>query len=884
MTAPYPVALAIAIDPGDPIATSRPVAWAIDRMRDAFARHHVETRIVEAPDAGSVSPTIRVSGVAIRTAEPIDPMPRGDEAFVIARGPAPDGPTFVLGADVRGLVYGVLELADRVALGEPLAPREPVVGRPTNEVRSVTRLFCSEDEDLGWFRDEAFWDRYLTMLATHRFNRFSLTFGLGYNYHRGVTDAYLYFAYPFLLAVPGYDVRVPQLPDDERARNLEMLRYASEACAARGLDFQLGLWTHAYDWIDSPHAWHTIEGLTPDRHAAYCRDAVAALLAECPSIGGVTFRIHGESGVPERSWEFWRTVFSGVAACGRPVGLDLHAKGLDDRTLGDALDTGLPVTVSPKFWAEHMGPPYHQAAIREHERPVRDDPSERSEWHRYMAVSEGSRPFTRYGYADFLREDRPYSLVYRLWAGTQRMLVWGDPASAAGYARAAAIAGSQGLEWCEPLTFKGREGTGTPGGRTGYADASLEPADDWEKYRYAYRLFGRLLYDPETPSDGWSRSLVPSFGATAPAAEAALASASRILPLVTAAHHPSASNNYYWPELYTDMPIVWSEDGTRPHPYLDTPTPRRFGTVSPLDPEVFSPVDAFVRHLLDRRADARLSPLEVADRLESLAEGASRRIDWIGVNVPRPDAEVRRWIVDVRILAALGRFYAGKLRAAVWYELYVETGDRASLKRAIAHLSSARDAWADASQRGGAYVGDLTYGPEPRLRGHWRDRLPAIESDLQDMQDRLRVTSPTPAYAPDVAALVAAALDVPAVDVVHDPPRGFGPGRPLALRIAVCGEQAARVAAAQVRYRPMNHALPFAVLDMRRTDEGFAAELPARDLTGEYPLAYAFELRDEAGAAWRHPGLGATLTDQPYVVVRSERPAPERDERSDDGT
>ena len=305
--------------------------------------------------------------------------------------------------------------------------------------------------------------------------------------------------------------------------------------------------------------------------------------------------------------------------------------------------------------------------------------------------------------------------------------------------------------------------------------------------------------------------------------------------------------------------------------------------MSPLDPEVFSPVDAFVRHLLDRRADARLSPLEVADKLEGLAEGASRRIDWIGVNVPRPDAEVRRWLVDVRILAALGRFYAGKLRAAVWYELHVETGDLASLRRAIEHLSSARDAWADAAERGGAYVGDLTYGPEPRLRGHWRDRLPAIESDLQDMQDRLRVASPTPADGPDVAALVAAALDVPAVDVVHEPPYGFRPGRPLALRIGDCGE-AARVVAAKVRYRPMNQALSFSVLDMRRTDEGFVAELPPRDLTGEYQLAYAFELRDEGGAAWRHPGLGATLTDQPYVVVRPQRHAPARDERSDDGT
>ena len=34
-----------------------------------------------------------------------------------------------------------------------------------------------------------------------------------------------------------------------------------------------------------------------------------------------------------------------------------------------ALATGLPVKMSPKYWAEHMGLPYHQAGIRELEMP-----------------------------------------------------------------------------------------------------------------------------------------------------------------------------------------------------------------------------------------------------------------------------------------------------------------------------------------------------------------------------------------------------------------------------------------------------------------------------------------------------------------------------------
>src|SRR5213075_2127016 len=100
----------------------------------------------------------------------------------------------------------------------------------------------------------------------------------------------------------------------------------------------------------------------------------------------------------------------------------------------------------------------------------------------------------------------------------------------------------------------------------------------WEKHLYTYRLWGRLTYNPAAEPETWRRLLRKQFGDGAESAEAALAGASRILPLVTTAHCPSAANNNYWPEVYTNMPIV---DANRPHPYGDSPTPRRFGTVSP---------------------------------------------------------------------------------------------------------------------------------------------------------------------------------------------------------------------------------------------------------------------------------------------------------------
>jgi hypothetical protein len=92
------------------------------------------------------------------------------------------------------------------------------------------------------------------------------------------------------------------------------------------------------------------EGLNSANHAPYCRDALAAVLKACPAIGGLTFRTHGESGVAEGSYDFWKTVFDGVVRAGRPIELDLHPKGIDQTTIDLALATGMPVKLSPKYW------------------------------------------------------------------------------------------------------------------------------------------------------------------------------------------------------------------------------------------------------------------------------------------------------------------------------------------------------------------------------------------------------------------------------------------------------------------------------------------------------------------------------------------------------
>ncbi|MDA2927468.1 hypothetical protein MYX78_09605, partial [Acidobacteria bacterium AH-259-G07] len=490
--------VSIVTDASDPTLSQPPVKWALQELQGALKAKGVFTQVQKGLEQATSDEVILVARPGSALARPLldsagMSVSDAPESLGLVRGKAGNrNALLVLGSDVRGLVYGLLEVEDHVThSGAALAALRGMdnsAESPANPIRSVTRYFVSEVEDKSWYYDKSFWGPYLSMLVAHRFNRFSLAFGLGYNSPRDVHDAYLYFAYPFLFSVSGYNVRVRELPDEERDRNLAMLRWISEEVTARGLHFQLALWTHAYQWIDSPKANYTIAGLTPEKHSVYCRDALHKLLEECPAIKGITLRAHSESGIPEGSYDFWQAVFEGVRRAGRQVEIDIHSKAIEHKLLRMALDTGSPVNVSPKYWAEHMGLPYHQASIREMERKPRGGSRGRV---------ETERRFTRYGYGDYLREDREYGVLYRIWPGTQRTLLWGDPAMAAGYGRYAHFCGSVGLELSEPLSFKGRMGSGVFGGRNAYADAALRPSRDWEKHAYTYRLWGRLLYNPE---------------------------------------------------------------------------------------------------------------------------------------------------------------------------------------------------------------------------------------------------------------------------------------------------------------------------------------------------------------------------------------------------
>ena len=156
--------VSIVVDPEDPIAGAGPAKWAAGELQQALAEKKIDVRLhQELGQAAAGDLCIVAAGGAAPVAREIlkaanAALPAASEALALVPGKLA-GKTVLLawGNDALGLVYALLELADRVAHNvEPLAAlevRSPIIERPANVIRSVTRCFVSDVEDKPWYND-----------------------------------------------------------------------------------------------------------------------------------------------------------------------------------------------------------------------------------------------------------------------------------------------------------------------------------------------------------------------------------------------------------------------------------------------------------------------------------------------------------------------------------------------------------------------------------------------------------------------------------------------------------------------------------------------------------------------------------------------------------
>ncbi|MCU4974069.1 hypothetical protein OB955_15170 [Halobacteria archaeon AArc-m2/3/4] len=759
----------------------------------------------------------------------------------------------VAGSDTRGLVYALLELAERVDDGglEALDAVENVVETPDNEVRGVDRFVAGPQED-EWFFDDEFWHTFFDRLVRARFNRFVLIVGFD--------TAYFSPPYPFLVDVPGYpDVRVDETLDVDRDTHRERLRRIGDLCHRYGLEFVFATWQQR-PWRDDDES--LVHGLPADEaaYAEYCATGIRTIVEEFPVLDGVQLRVNFESGVGDRSTAqtFWRELVEGIAAAadGRtePLELDLRAKGLTDEMIRHAQETGIELTVSTKYWCESTGLPYHLTQMRRGELENLDDMNR----HR------------RYSYSNLLEKPRTYDVLYRLWAaGTNRLFLWGDPDYARRFSHSTDLGDSRGFEVVTPLCLKGGRffvQRDRGGGWPLFDDSDLRHYE-WEDDRYWawYLLFGRLGYSRDTDPDVWERAFRARFDDAATDVLAAYRAASKVLPLLTAAHltrHPMLIN---WAELDTGGALFGE------HNHNSALGDVTYASAEPSDPGLFYAIDEYVTDVIAEELSHKYTPLQIARWLERFAQRATEAIDRAAETLEAPSAEFTATALDVRMIADLATYHASKTRAATALCHYEATDRTQSVQDAEVYMRRAVDAWESLAERGdGTYHDDLVFalGEDSADCGTWADRVEELNADLDELE-----TMRTEANA--------SRIDRPAGVVPElDSDSSVSPARPrieldvpttcragTELPVDVRTDEFDEFDGMTLYYRRTNQAVgAFQSVEMNRTAWGYHATIPAEEVTSEWDMLVYVATVDD-GNTVLVPGLYHPDRPAPYRIV-----------------
>jgi hypothetical protein len=725
MADPNSIRISLIQDP----AASAPARHGFDKLKAALTARSIPYEEVSSL-AAAKGQTLIVAGLpsnggpaANRLQDLHITMPSRPESLLIRRTTWNGKPLLLLsGADPRGLMYSLLEVAERIGWvaspANPLSEVRDTVESPLVADRGVSIFTMQQAQFEDRLHDENYWARYFDTLAKDRFNRFQVLFA----YEMG---GYMCPAYPYFGDTPGFaDVKVAGLSKETQQRNAADLHRLIRRAHDRGIQVSLGFWCHLYqtsssNWQESKGvagstapAEGIVTGLSLDNFVPYTRAALAQFLRSFPEVDLVQFLLNPESGLRTQDAEdFSKNVYEAMREAAPNIQYEIRAKGVSNDLIEEGQRMGLKIRVNTKYWAEEVGLPYHPTHIPE--------------------LNQFER---RHGYADMLRYPQEYPVHWTLWtSGTTRILLWGDPAYAKRFAGTLNLGGEGGFDIIEPL---GTKMAGHP--------QLMKPFDllapqyryydyEFERYWHFFQVFGRLSYNPNTSSEEWDHEFEKRFGReAAPYVEQGLHRASEILPHIVA-YCLSAlrfSTTRGWPERQRQ------ED-------LDV-----YSQTEPSDTAQFESISDAANDIVHGGESARITPAETSRwfaetskdvfRLAALAEQHAGA---------HPGKELVSTVVDLRILANLAAYHAHRIPAGLSLALFRQTHDLNALDDAISNEKLAIQSWEGiVNAAGDVYNSDLMMGlPEYDLSGSWKDELVKLKSGLAALEQERSAYRPEPA-------------------------------------------------------------------------------------------------------------------------------------------
>jgi hypothetical protein len=775
-------------------------------------------------------------------------VPKASEALTIWKTNWQDKTAWVIsGFDDRGLMYALLDVADRISWSNdrksPLSEVKEITEKPDVSERAVSIYTMNRAYWESRFYNEAYWARYLDMLAKNRFNTLAVIFG----YENG---GFLAPCYPYFFDVEGFsDVRMVGITPQQQQRNLAALNKLIKMAHDRGIHFTVGIWDHIYrggvqgggipgtkNAPDQPIDG-LVWGVTADNLTTYTKAALATFVKLVPDLDAIQFRMHNESGLKEGEQEsFWLDVFRTMKQTAPRLRLDLRAKELPEAVIQSALDVGVNFRIATKYWMEQMGMPYH---------PTKTNPEKSA---------------IRHSYAYLLRYPQQYKMHWRLWnGGTSRILLWGDPEYARRFAESTHLYDGDGFEVNEPLATK----------------MEAQPHDanpfellnppyryyewEFERYWHFFQVFGRIGYNPETSPEIWKKEFEARFGKkAAPLIESALHQASWILPRIVTSCFP-----------YSSFPMTrgWAEKQR----LGDLPA---YAKLQVSDRQQFANFDEEAALLIEGGGTPKILPSTNSQWFQQASSDINK---WIAeaekVIGNNRNKEFSSTITDLTILSNLALYHSWRIPAAVSYRLFERTQQVSALDDAIGYERNAIQAWRQmVAAAGNVYADNLMMGVcVADLCGHWKDELVALEKGLASLEEKRQGFTVEGGTVNTAAMKTVPRYQSSNVNydklfrVTHVPVTSVPVGKPLTVSAKVSAP--AGIKWVRLRGRSVNQEHEYQTMPMLPNGEkdSYQVTVPADQINPKWDFMYFIELMDNNGRGKIYPDLNK---ETPYRFVK----------------
>ncbi len=589
--------------------------------------------------------------------------------------------------DINGLMYGGLELAELITIGEDIRTLSEITDTPYIAKRGIKfniplDIRTSSFDDSGdaaqsniatmW--EFEFWEEFFDNMARHRYNTISY-----WNAHPFSSmvqlEEYPDVAFNDVCGTTikpqenGHYWNVPEMPSKRIIANLKVLKKMTidekiafwqrvmKHAKHRGIDIYFITWNICLNGAAPPGTNKENEGeigkygITNDYKNEiskdYLRKSVKQFLLNYPDVTGIGVTAGENMRAPmtdddKEKW-LWETYGLGI----------LDAKEEQPNRKIDFIHRfwWTDMKVIKKYWGDYpdsfnMSFKYAKA-------------------HMYSAVNPPfAKPFIKWMQSENLKS------WWNLRNDDIFIHRWGDPQYASSFIKhlpydqtAGYYMGSDGYVWGREFISKQPENL-----------RQLEINKHW----FNFMLWGRLGYNPNIKNERFEKILAAKFPETdAQLLLNAWSEASKIIPQVT--RFAWGDWDYHWqPEASME---IWNH--LKPiDKFISNPTMEGSNILNPSD---------YATAILNKETISKITPLDVIRNLENYSKKARQNADSLLKNVV--SNELKQTLLDIKSMSYLGEYYAHKFAAAVELAFYKNNGIDTNKEKAIGFLEDAVTDW-----------------------------------------------------------------------------------------------------------------------------------------------------------------------------------------------